>query len=243
MGAYHMHMLPTIVNHIVLWRNNLVMQKFSLDLHSKQNNSTKSFFVSYFYFKPCYRKTSYICFIIRNNPPSQLGWDFTCCSQQLDNSLVDGGILLIVSPRVGILKAWRPQQYRESCNDTLATGVYMSSPWQRVLICRTVPAVKEPAEAHVANSFDTWLSSNGMRVLAFFKKLIATEIILPPCIFIRSQDQYTKVLRNPRINNKLIWINPIWPTIYEKWLYLCKRYNYFKSWKNLYWGFQGQGFI
>ena len=33
-----------------------------------------------------------------------------------------------------------------------------------LLIRRMVTAVKEPAEAQVANSFETWLSSNGMRV-------------------------------------------------------------------------------
>ena len=72
--------------------------------------------------------------------------------------------LEILSPRAGILKAWRPQQYRESWNGTLTTGANTSSPWQRVLIRRMVTAVKEPIETQVANSFDTWLSSNGMRV-------------------------------------------------------------------------------
>ena len=74
--------------------------------------------------------------------------------------------LEILSPRAGILKAWRPQQYRESWNGTLTTGANTSSPWQRVLIHRMVTAVKEPIETQVANNFDTWLSSNGMRVFS-----------------------------------------------------------------------------
>ena len=57
-----------------------------------------------------------------------------CCSQQSDNSIVEGGILLIISPRVGILKAWRSQQYRESWNSTLTTGANTSFTWQLVLI-------------------------------------------------------------------------------------------------------------
>ena len=48
--------------------------------------------------------------------------------------------LEILSPRAGILKA--------------------------LLIRRMVTAVKEPIETQVANSSDTWLSSNGMRVFS-----------------------------------------------------------------------------
>ena len=49
MGAYQMHMLPTIVNHIVLIvaQSKMLQQcahaKFSLDLHSKQKTFTKTF--------------------------------------------------------------------------------------------------------------------------------------------------------------------------------------------------------
>ena len=74
--------------------------------------------------------------------------------------------LFCISPRVGILKASRPQQYRESWNGTLATGANVSSPWQRVLIRWMVTAVKEPTETQVANSLDTWLSSNRIRVFS-----------------------------------------------------------------------------
>ena len=49
MGAYHMHMLPTIVNHSVLIvaQSKMLQQcahaKFSLVLHSKQKTFTKTF--------------------------------------------------------------------------------------------------------------------------------------------------------------------------------------------------------
>ena len=114
-----------------------------------------------------------------NNLPPQLGWDFTfsliieTLAQVVPNNKIIPLLtaafcwgLEILSPRAGILKAWRPQQYRESWNGTLTAGANTSSPWQRVLIRRMVTAVKEPIEKQVANSFDTWLSSNGMRVFS-----------------------------------------------------------------------------
>ena len=84
MGAYHMHMLPTIVNHIVLIvaPSKMLQQsadaKFSLDLHSEQRKLHKNIFVSYFYFKPNYRKTSALTnrhAKSQHQACSRFGWD------------------------------------------------------------------------------------------------------------------------------------------------------------------------
>ena len=82
-----------------------------------------------------------------NNLPPQLGWDFTfspiieTLAQVVPNNKIIPLLtaafcwgLEILSPRAGILKAWRPQQYRESWNGTLTAGANTSSPWQRALL-------------------------------------------------------------------------------------------------------------
>ena len=123
--------------------------------------------------------TTCICFILPEQPTISTGlrfyffpWIETLAHVVLNNKIVPlltaafcWG-LEIPSPRAGILKAWRPQQHRASWNGTLTTGANTSSPWQRVIIRRMVIAVKEPTETQVANSFDKWLSSNGMRVFS-----------------------------------------------------------------------------
>ena len=64
-GAYHMHLLPTIVNLIVLIvaPSNMLQQSAHANISLvkisfKTKNLHNNIFVSLFYFKPSYRKTS-----------------------------------------------------------------------------------------------------------------------------------------------------------------------------------------
>ena len=78
------------------------------------------------------------------------------------------------------------------------------------------------------------LKHNSPGKLAFFKKLIATEIILPQCIFIRSLDQHTKSPEKSRYGKYANLHKSNMAA--NKWeMAVSQQANHgFKSWKNLY---------